>query len=338
MKSALKFTSALVAVLALTATVNAATATASNAATTKKARAAKTAKAATRGAKVAAAAKAPVAKPKVSDVSAAASDVQITETAKLSEVKPLVQAKKWSAGLDAESYSPIAGTNEARTDVETDYTAKTGYKLTDSMTAQAVMEWSTMNGVNGQKAGQVFEDPSLRLSKSDLADLGNGIGLSGQARVYLPLSQASQDAGQITQIRLYGTASREITKALSASLTVSPRIFVQQNDTYLDSANKDAPTNVNTFRVYSSAGVKYAVNDKLAFEQTLGSYQKWKTNTARADYLDAATSAYITVTSWMELNAGIRQSDGKTDMRKNGLSHLYNSHESEYFLIGSFSI
>ncbi|MES2769054.1 MAG: hypothetical protein V4596_07905 [Bdellovibrionota bacterium] len=319
---------ALAAVLALTGTVQAAP-------TKAKARTAKTVRA--KGQKVAA-----VQKPQVEDVSSAASDVQLTETAKLSDVKPIVQAKKWSAGMDIETYAPIKATNEGTiaqngaNDTETDYAAKIGYKIADTVTVQAVAEWYQMWGANEAEASTTMLDPSLRISKSDLADLGNGVGLSGQARLYLPTSEASQDKEQIAQIRLYAIASREITKALSASFMLNPRIFAQQNQTYINADGQER--SVDQFRLLSSAGVKYAFNSVFAVEQTVGMYQKWRANTDRKDFLDASTSMYITPVSWMELNLGIRQIDEATDARVGGLRGLYSQDQAEYFLLTSFSI
>lgn len=321
---------ALAAVLALTATVQAAP-------TKAKARSARTTTKATKGTRVAA-----VQKPKVKDVSSAASDMQLTETAKLSEVKPLVQAKLWSAGFDAESYAPIKAVNSGSVaqnganDAETDYALKVGYKIADTMTLQGAMEWMQMWGANEATGSTTMLDPSIRLSKSDLADLGNGVGVSGQARLYFPVSEASQDKEQIAQIRLYATATREITKALSASFTFNPRIFVQQNDTFI---NADGELrNLDQFRIYSSAGVKYALNNMFAIEQTFGLYQKWRTNVPRQDFLDASSSVYITPVNWLGLNVGVRQIDEATDSRAGGLRGLYSQDQAEYYLITSFSI
>lgn len=317
---------ALVAVLALTGTVDAAT-------KTKSARSAKAAK----GTKVAAVKK-NAAQPQAADVSAAASDVQSTETAKLSEVKPVVQAKAWSASLDSDTYSLMNGAKAGTENIDSYHAIKAGYKIADTTTVQAVYEWhqSWGAGADTNVASTTMIDPSLRITGSDLADLGMGIGLSGQVRVYLPVSEDSQDKGQITQIRLYGTASREITKALSASFTLNPRIYAQQNDTYNKADGTTA--NIDTFRLLSSAGVKYAINDMFAVEQTLGLYQMWKTNTTRADYLDASSSVYFTPVSWFDLNLGVRQGYAATDIRKAGGSDLYNDDVTEYYLVTSFSL
>lgn len=267
---------------------------------------------------------------------------QMSERAKLSDVKPLVQAKKWSAGFDAESYAPMKSINNSElgnnklNDGETDYAAKVAYKIEDTLTVSAAAEWAQMWGANNAEGSTTLLDPSLRISKSKLADLGNGVGLNGQARIYLPVSQASQDKEQIAVIRLYATASREISKAMSASFTLNPRIYLQQNDTYI---NADGATkNVDSFRLLSSAGVKYSVNDMFAIEQTFGLYQKWKTNTDRGDYLDASSSMYFAPANWVELNLGIRQTDEATNTRKAGLSGLYSADQAEYYFIASFSI
>lgn len=338
MKSAFKMTAVLVAVVALTATAEAAPT---------KARSGQTKSGASKGTKVAAVKKS-VKKPQVSDVSAASSDVQITETAKLSEVKPLVQAKKWSVGGFTETYGASlkavsentlgkkGADGKAQGDLATDMGINLGYKVEDTVTISAAAEWGQAHGVADAQADTVMYDPSLRVSKSGLADLGNGIGVNGQARLYLPVSEASQDKEQIAQIRLYATASREITKALSASFTLNPRIFIQQNDTYINAEGKEK--NLDQFRLLSSAAMKYSVNDWFALEQTFGLYQKWRTNTARADFLDASTSAYIAPASWIELNLGVRQIDEATDTRAGGLRGLYSADQTEYFLITSFSI
>src|SRR5690606_24482509 len=121
----------------------------------------------------------------------------------------------------------------------------------------------------------------------------------------------------------------ELTKTLSASFTLNPRIFIQQNDTYINAEGKE--DNLDTFRLLSSAGLKYSVNSWLSLEQTFGVYQKWKTNTPRKDFLDASSSVYLTPASWVEINLGVRQIDGATDTRKTGLRGLYSADQAEYF-------
>jgi hypothetical protein len=319
---------AFAAVLALVGTVDAAPTTTK----VKSAKLASAKRASSKGVNVAA-----VSKSAKADA-IEASNVDIKQTAPLAEVAPKTAVKKWSAGLDVDSYSPIKGMNEGTADIESFNTAKVGYKVADTMTLTVAQDWVQTYGVGADtnKADSTMLDPSVRLSKSDLADLGNGVGLSGQARIYLPVSESSQDKEQLAQIRVYLTASREITKALSASFTLNPRIFAQQNDTYINDEGK--PDNLDTFRLLSFAGVKYAINDKVALEQAFGVYQKWKTNTARADYLYAESFATVAIASWFELSGGIRQIDGATDMRKTGLSGLYSADQAEYFLMGSFSI
>lgn len=268
-------------------------------------------------------------------------EAQMSEKAKLSDVKPLVQAKKWSAGFDAESYAPIKGVNKGTVgenglnDAETDYAAKVAYKIEDTLTVSGAAEWMQMWGANSAEGSTTLLDPSIRISKSNLAKLGD-VTFSGQARYYAPVSQDSQDREQIGLVRLYLTASRSVNRALTASFTLNPRIYIQQNDTYINSSG--ASKNLDQFRLWSFAGLKYSVNDKLSIEQTFGVYQKWKTNTARADYLDASTSAYYAPVNWVEFNLGIRQSDGATDVRDRGLRGLYSADQAEYFFITSFSI
>lgn len=311
-----------------------------------KAKAAKTAhakKASTKGKKKLAA-----KKQKVSDVSSvsssAASEAQMTETAKLSEVKPQAQAKKWGGILYSESYAPIETVNKGEVglksaklnDGETDYMSLVSYKIADTMTVSGAVEWGQMWGGHDSESSTTLYDPSIRISKSKLADLGNGVGLDGQARLYFPVSQSSQDKEQLAQIRLYATASRQISKALTASFTLNPRIYLQQNDTYVKADGSQG--NVESLKLDSYAGLKYSFNDMFSIEQTFGVYQKWITNTPRGDFLDVSTSAYFAPANWVELNFGIRQTDGATDARKHGLNGLYSADQAEYFFITVFSI
>lgn len=334
MKSVLKTTAALVAVLALTATAEAALT---------KARSAK----ASKGTKVAAVKKS-VKNPEVSDVSAASSGVQFTETARLEEVKPAVQAKRWSLSAYSEVYGATMsqvsdGTlgkkgadGKAQGTLTADNGIIAGFKFADTLTASAAFEWGQDFGTRDADTKTTMYDPSVRLSRSDLATFGD-TKVSGQARLYFPVSEASIDKEQIAQIRFYATASRDISKALSASFTLNPRIFIQQNDTYIN-AEGERKMNMDRFRLLSSAAMKYSFNSMLAVEQTFGLYQKWRTNADRKDFLDASTSVYFTPVSWLELNLGIRQIDESTDTRKTGLSGLYNDEQTEYYLITSISI
>lgn len=340
---------ALVAVLALTGAAQAALPTKKEAAartkatsaskkTAKASRKAHAHKASAKGTKVAVAR---VAEP---DSAFDAEAATMTEKAKASEVASQAPAKKWGGIFYTESYAPIQGVNEGTVgskaanlnDGETDYMSLVSYKVADTMSVSAAAEWHQMWGVNDAESSTTLDDPSIRISKSKLADLGNGVGLDGQARLYFPVSELSQDKGQIAQIRLYVTASRAISRALTASFTLNPRIYLQQNDTYINSDG--AEKNVDLLKLDSYAGLKYSFNDKFSVEQTFGVYQKWYTHTARADYLDVSTSAYYAPASWVELNFGIRQSDGATDARKHGLNGLYSADQAEYFFITVFSI
>lgn len=332
---------ALAAVLALTGNVEAAT----SKATTRTAKASK-------GVRVAAVKKKPSNNTVDAVIDAEAGKIETTESAKLSDVKPLAQAKKWSAAFDTETYAPIKYTNSGSygangsEPLQTDFGAKLGYKIADTMTLQGAVEWSEIYSAGEVAEGDtILRDPSIRLSKSDLADLGNGVNLSGQIRYYAPVSDASQDTEQLGLVRIYLTASRELAKGLTASFTLNPRIYMQQNETFINAKGEER--GLNTFRLWSFAGVKYAVNDLVAFEQTFGIYQKWRTRssldvadgvTGRSDYLDASTSMYLTPLSWMQLQLGIRQSDGATDARIGGLRDLYSQDQTEYFLYSSFSI
>lgn len=329
---------ALAAVLALVSSVEAAPSKATT----------RTAKAkASKGVRVAA-----VKKNVSAGAAAETAALETTETAKLSDVKPAAPAKKWSFSAYNETYgAQIKSTNngslgkkyidskgkeQINGGITSDNGVKLGYKVADTVTVSGAVEWEQTYGTREADAKATMYDPSIRIAKSDLADLGNGVGLSGQARVYLPVSEASQDKEQIAQIRFYATAERAVSKALTASFTLNPRIFAQQNDTYINAAGETK--NLDTFRLHSYAGLKYAFNDMVAVEQTFGIYQKWRTNTARADFLDASSSVYVAPVSWLELNLGVRQIDGATDARVGGFRGLYSADQAEYYLITSFSI
>ncbi len=330
MKSVLKTTAALVAVLALTATADAAP------------QKARSAKASAKKQRVAAVKKA-AAKTQTAQAGLA-QDAQSVERAQLADVAPKAAPKKWSANLITDTYGAqmksVNSGNLAKKDsgssLATDFSARINYKVEDTITAGFAYEWGQEYSVGDQESNTTMYDPFVRLSKSDLANLGGGVGVSGQARLYLPFSEDSQDREQIAQIRLYAVASKELSKTLSASFTFNPRIFIQQNDKYINAKGEDA--DLDTFRLLSSAGLKYSVNSWLALEQTFGVYQKWKTNNARKDFLDASTSVYLTPASWLEVNLGVRQMDGATDTRKTGLKELYSADQTEYFMITTLSI
>lgn len=330
MKSVLKTTAALVAVIAMTATADAAPQKARNA------------KASAKKQRVAAVKK--TAQKSQAAQLGLADDAQSVERAQIAEVAPKAAAKKWSANLIAETYgAQIKAVSEGNlakensgSSLESDFSARLNYKVEDTFTVGFAYEWGQKYEVADQKSDTTMYDPFVRVSKSDLANLGGGVGVSGQARLYLPVSEASRDKEQIAQIRLYAVAEKELTKTLSASFTLNPRIFIQQNDTYINAEGKE--DNLDTFRLLSSAGLKYSVNSWLSLEQTFGVYQKWKTNTPRKDFLDASSSVYLTPASWVEINLGVRQIDGATDTRKTGLRGLYSADQAEYFLITSLSI
>lgn len=324
----------ILSALALTATsVDAAPAKATAATKTKSARAA--------NAKKVRAKRANIAAVKANPSASSASDAKMRQTVKLSETVAEAKApKKWSLsafnetyGASMESYSN--GQLGKTQDLTADNGIRVGYKVSDDVTASVAYEWGQTLGIGDKESNTDMYDPSIRLAKSNLAQFGD-VKVSGQGRLYIPASEASQDKEQIAHVRLYATASRDISKKLSASLTMNPRFYFQQDDTYIDDKGKLA--NQDRFRVWTFAGLKYSFNDMFAVEQTFGVYNKWRSNEARKDFLDASTSVYIAPISWLEFNLGVRQIDGATNARETGLRGLYSSDQAEYFLITSLSI
>jgi len=282
------------------------------------------------------------------DLSLSVDQQSVTKVSDASSQKIL---KRFSLSAAAETYGGVKGTNDGSGDMETDYTATLGYKINNQTSARLGLEMDTMNGFNGNKSDfgrsntyNGFQDIYVGLARSNMLKTADGTAIHGQIRYYAPNSQLSQDKNQIGQVRVYGVAEKEIAKNLTASLLINPRFFIQSQDRYEAIGGKIKPT--DNFRIYSSAGLKYAFSDLLAVGQTVGLYQKWWRSTnanydsKRGAFLGASTSVYISPASWVEINAGIRQSDEATDLysghgKKNG---IYSSEQSEYFLITSFSI
>ncbi len=325
----------LMSALALTATsVDAAPAKAT----------AKSAKSSAQKAKVNKAKKARSAKAKRARMAAVqkntTSDAAMRESARLSEVQATAAPKKWKVSAFNETYGASVDTIHSGQlgkgkDLIADNGVNLGYKVSDDVTASVSYEFGHQLGIGDTDSKTTMYDPSLRIAKSNLAQFGD-IKVNGQARLYLPASEASQDKEQIAHVRLYASASRDVSKNLSASLTMNPRFYFQQDDTYIHADG--SIKNQDRFRIWTFAGLKYSVNDMFAVEQTFGIYQKWVTNTPRKDFLDASTSVHLSPAEWLNFNIGVRQIDGATNARDTGLRGLYSADQTEYFMITSMSI
>ncbi len=250
-----------------------------------------------------------------------------TETVMMDDVAPVVPEKKWSAVLESENYKGAA-TNLYAGDAVADEKGEVKYKINDRSSISLAQEWSRSYAGDAY-THTTLNDTSIRYTRSGYK-LPSNIDFAAQGRVYVPTSTASQDAGQITQLRLYNMFSKPVAKNVEIALLVCPRLFVQDN------AGSDE-AGANQFRLFNSFGVKYSLSDKVAFEQTVGMYSKWKNGTERADNLDASTSVYIAATSWLDLNIGLRQADDASNVRNSGAS-LYAADQSEYFAIATFSM
>src|SRR5690606_35954918 len=136
------------------------------------------------------------------------------QTVKLSETVAEAKApKKWSLsafnetyGASMESYSN--GQLGKTQDLTADNGIRVGYKVSDDVTASVAYEWGQTLGIGDKESNTDMYDPSIRLAKSNLAQFGD-IKVSGQGRLYIPASEASQDKEQIAHVRLYATASRD---------------------------------------------------------------------------------------------------------------------------------
>ncbi len=250
-----------------------------------------------------------------------------TETVSVQEVAPVATEKKWSGVFASENYTGLK--NNSDTDITADEKVEVKYKLSDRDTVSLAQEWSRNYGRGDNEAHNKIADTSIRYTRSGYklpADVAYGV----QGRVYLPISDASKDSGQITQIRVYNTFSKEVAKNLTAGLLINPRIFVQDG-----SGADDA--GVNKFRLLNSASLTYAISEKVSVETTVGVYMKWKNGRERADNLDASTSVYYSPLSWLDLNVGVRQTDDASDLRDSG-AKIYAAEQSEYYLLATFKM
>lgn len=251
-----------------------------------------------------------------------------TETVSVEAVAPVATEKKWSGVFESENYTGLK--NNSNTDITADEKIEAKYKLTDRDTVSLAQEWSRKYGRGeGNEAHNKIGDTSIRYTRSGYK-LPAEFSYAAQARAYLPISDASRDAGQITQLRLYNIFSKQLSKNLSTAIVVNPRLFVQDGSGVNDPGAK-------RFRLLNYAGLKYSVTENLAFETTLGVYSKWRNGVARADFLDASTSVYYSPASWVDLNAGVRQTDEASDLRSSG-AKIYASEQSEYYLIATFKM
>lgn len=254
-----------------------------------------------------------------------------TETVSIQEVAPIATEKKWSASLETENYKGISkGNTSYDGDIEAWEKAEVRYKLTDRDSVSLAQEWSRRYGRGaGNEVGTTLQDTSVRYTRSGYK-LPSDIGYAVQGRVYVPTSEGSRDGGQIAQFRLYNIFSKELAKNLTAELLINPRLFVQDGSSVNDVGTK-------RFRLLNSAGLKYSITEKVAVETTLGVYSKWKNGVARSDFLDASTSVYYSPATWVDLAAGIRQSDEASDTRVSG-AELYSADQSEYYVIATFKM
>jgi hypothetical protein len=211
-----------------------------------------------------------------------------------------------------------------------------------------------MNGFNGHEYTaenasnyywRGYQDPFIGLNMSNVLKNSAGINVDTSIRYFAPASRDSQLREQMGQLRLYAVASKEIAKGLTASFLTSPRFYFQQNKSYQAADGQIHAT--DTFRWLNEAGLKFAFNDKWAVEQTLGVYDCWYgapeargSKQGRADFLNASTSVYFAPAKWLELNAGIRQSQYTTDLSQSGsqTNGLYAADQAEYFLATSLSL
>lgn len=286
----------------------------------------------------------------VEETSSTVSGADQTSAAKAVDVEPEVAApKNWSVALESENVKGITPENQSYDgDVEAYQSIKVGYKLSDSLSVQVVPEWTQRYGLGYKKEDNTevtagnssnnsstrFEDVSLRLTKSNVATTGP-LSWTVQGRYYAPTSDYSQAAGQAGQLRAYAIGGMELTKKLAFELIVSPRYYLQTSKNFRDNDNlagkgEGADVNNTHWRILNTAGLKYSLTDALAVETTLGVYSKKKYNQSMAHFQDYSTSLYYSVNKNIDLNAGVRASDGALDTDVDGVE-LYNKDVSEYF-------
>lgn len=252
-----------------------------------------------------------------------------TETISVQEVAPKTTEKKWSASLETENYKGQT-TKQYKGDIQAWEKADIRYKLSDRDTVTLAQEWSRSYGRGDRnQVDTEMQDLSVRYTRSGYK-LPGDVDYAAQGRIYLPTSDGSEEAGQIAQLRLYNIFEKQLSKNLAAELLINPRVFIQDGSGVNDEGAK-------RFRLLNSAGLKYSITEKLAVGQSFGVYSKWKNGVARADYLDAWTSVYYSPAAWIDLNAGLRQTDEASDLRSSG-AKLYSRDQSEYYLIATFKM
>jgi hypothetical protein len=149
-----------------------------------------------------------------------------------------------------------------------------GYKLTNTITAGAYVNFTSEVG-----KGTYLNDPALNIANSKMIDMGN-FSMASHFRAYLPVTQASRDANQITQLRNLNILNYDVPKTkLSLGLITSERLYIY-------SSNTDGQ---RVARLYAGPMVNYQLTPTIAVG-VLGEVES--TYKRGADFFSVADGAF----------------------------------------------
>lgn len=156
--------------------------------------------------------------------SVTASPATQTSVADAAAAKP-VAASKFGVSLSYETVAPVAGLKDkgiSETQIEGVGTAGLSYKATETVKLQVTHVYSA--NINPEADAYTLMDPTIHANVSTSASIMGSKPLTIANRAYIPVSEASKDAGLVTTLRTQTTADWDLNPKITLSAHAQARL------------------------------------------------------------------------------------------------------------------